>query len=175
MKRAFTLIEALTVIAVIGILASLVTVSVNRGQQYARDAKRKSDLTAIAFGFKARFEDRTCPQAIYPGSSDTRAFEGWMSVADLYNANDGSFCDVFSNYLRNLPSEPRFNDTYPYVFNLSDNPKAKHFRLTTRLERPRQTVEELERLSKTWQEFFSGKAYPLATPLNDGYNYFIGD
>ncbi len=46
-KRGFTLIELMVVIAVIGILASIVLVSVNGGRAQARDAKRVEDLQSI--------------------------------------------------------------------------------------------------------------------------------
>ena len=46
-KRSFTLIELLMVIAIIGIIATFITVSVRSAQSRARDAKRVSDLEAL--------------------------------------------------------------------------------------------------------------------------------
>ncbi len=46
-KLGFTIIELLIVIAVIGILASIVVVGVNQGRAAAQDARRKSDLENI--------------------------------------------------------------------------------------------------------------------------------
>lgn len=48
--KAFTLVELLIVIAILGILAAAIMVAINPGKRtkQARDAQRKSDINAIA-------------------------------------------------------------------------------------------------------------------------------
>jgi prepilin-type N-terminal cleavage/methylation domain-containing protein len=46
-KRGFTLIEMLVVVFIVALLASIILISVNRGRQDARNAKRKADLGSI--------------------------------------------------------------------------------------------------------------------------------
>lgn len=46
-KKGFTLLEMLVVIGIIGIIVSMGFVSYSTSQKKARDAKRKSDLSAI--------------------------------------------------------------------------------------------------------------------------------
>ncbi|MDP3794953.1 MAG: prepilin-type N-terminal cleavage/methylation domain-containing protein [bacterium] len=60
MKRAnkgFTLIELLVVIAIIGILATIVLVSLGTARQRARDARRIADVRQIALALQLYHED----------------------------------------------------------------------------------------------------------------------
>jgi len=64
MKKGFTLIELLVVISIIGILASMVAVSVSNATANAQDARLRSDLHQVA------------------------------SLAEVVNHNDGSYADL---------------------------------------------------------------------------------
>lgn len=66
-KRGFTLIELLVVIAVIGLLASIVLVSMTGVRQKARDAKGQSDLRQIMQAFEMKYSDNE----VYPDLPDT--------------------------------------------------------------------------------------------------------
>lgn len=52
MKKAFTLLEMLVVIGIIGVLVSIGISSYSTAQKKARDAKRKSDLKTIQTAFE---------------------------------------------------------------------------------------------------------------------------
>ncbi len=56
-KRGFTLVELLLVIAVIGLLAGLIAVNLNRARAKSRDAKRRSDLNQIKTAVEGMYDD----------------------------------------------------------------------------------------------------------------------
>lgn len=178
-RRGFTLIESLAVIAILGILAALVTAGLGAAQRQARDAKRKSDLTAITFGFEARYAAKTCSSdiTIYPvyGLSVVGATNPntWQNVGMLATQPADS-CGPFSDFMKTIPADKNINT--PYKYNLSED--RKHFRLAAKLESEPQAQAELDRLNGIWSDptgDYRGKEYPAAVDAsNNRYNYFIG-
>ena len=70
-KRGFTLVELLVVIAIIGLLASVVLVSVNSARAKARDAKRMEQLKQIQLAIE-----------MYYSTSNAYVIGGFFSVWD---------------------------------------------------------------------------------------------
>ena len=56
-QPGFTLIELLVVIAIIGILATIVLVSLNTARSKARDVRRISDLRQVALALEMYYDD----------------------------------------------------------------------------------------------------------------------
>lgn len=77
-SKGFTLIELLVVIAIIGILATIVLVSLNSARSKARDSRRVSDLRQIALALEMYYDDNST----YPGTilQDGRAAAEWTSM-----------------------------------------------------------------------------------------------
>jgi len=69
-EKGFTLIELLIVIAIIGILATMVVLSVGSYREKARDARRINDLRQITSALIMYYNDNDG----YPGTNDT---ESW--------------------------------------------------------------------------------------------------
>jgi len=59
-KKGFTLIELLVVIAIIGILATIVLVSLNSARVKARNARRQSDIHQISLAMEMCYDDTAC-------------------------------------------------------------------------------------------------------------------
>ena len=98
-QRGFTLIELLVVIAIIGILATIVLVSLNSARQKARDTRRVSDLRQIQLG-----------EEIYYNSNGTYA----ATLATL--ASGGAIAAV--------PNDPSDGSAYAYCVNATNTEYA---------------------------------------------------
>ena len=170
-KKGFTLIESLAVIAIIGILASLTIYTITQAQRQARDAVRKSDVSAIAQGFEARALDRTCSDqsaiGIYPGESllnddiATNERMYWHKAIEVAALNTDR-CNPFNTYLTFVPDDPRTVANYYYV-NLSAKPDSfgTHYRIAAKLEKEPtdEQWKEICRQSDVWYDEFIGSRY----------------
>lgn len=99
MKKGFTLIEVLVVVAIIGILSSLVLVGLGGARAKGRDARRISDLKNIQNGLELYF----AKYGQYPSS-----------LTDTNLAGSGGV-------VRTIPSDPNPNWGYGYCARSSDN------------------------------------------------------
>ena len=97
--RGFTLIELLVVIAIIGILASIIIVSLGSAKAQGRDAKRISDLRNISLGLETYYNDN----GHYP--------------CDIYSNPGASACQpaFFGTYMSVVPKDPSGNTPYKYA------------------------------------------------------------
>ncbi len=99
--RAFSLIELLVVIAIIGILSSVVLVSLGNARGLARDAKRKIDIGNISLAFERYFSDH----GYYP---DDQASGYWEQTCTSigYVLRPETVLVVTEGYLQAFPCDP---------------------------------------------------------------------
>ncbi len=97
-QKGFTLIELLVVIAIIGILATIVLVSLNTARQKARDVRRISDLRQVALALEMYYDDNTSTG--YPGSSGSNQWTAMDTALE-------------TDYMASVPTDPGTN-TYEY-------------------------------------------------------------
>lgn len=117
MKKGFTLIELLVVIAIIGILSSVVIVSLNNARSKARDSSRKSNAQAMVTAF-ALYASEQSPE-VAPLESDTTV-TGWTVVAGVDGLGTPDLTAGATNYelntfLRALPVDSVNTYTYGNV------------------------------------------------------------
>jgi len=92
-QKGFTLIELLVVIAIIGILASVVLVSLNSARKKARDSKRLSDLKQIQLAIELYYDDK----GYYPKEGD----------GSNGRVGEGAGLDtMLSPYISAVPNDP---------------------------------------------------------------------
>ena len=117
MKNAFTLVELLIVMSIIGVLAAIGLGSFTTAQMRGRDAQRKSDLKQVSHALELYYSDHKK----YPD-------------AGVINDNWGlEFKDSNGTiYFKILPADPTSSQSYTYV--LPDSPSNQKFQLFAHLE-----------------------------------------
>lgn len=96
--KGFTLIELLIVIAIIGVLATLLMVNFVGVRQRARDAQRKSDLRQIQSALELYRSD----QGVYPNA--------------IPACNTTSLAVTGTTYMQTIPCDP-LGGSYTYTSN----------------------------------------------------------
>jgi type II secretion system protein G len=100
-KAGFTLIELLVVIAIIGLLASVVLVSLNSSRQKSRDAKRLADMNQMAKALELFYNDFNS----YPTNSSTSLLvPTYMSQTPVAPLPADSSCGTMNNYVYSSPA-----------------------------------------------------------------------
>lgn len=107
-RKGFTLIEMLIVIAIIGILSSVVLVGLGPVQRRGRDARRQSDLRQTQNALELYFNK--CGH--YPGSSDCDSPIGSPSWSGMTNALIGASIGI-----NQIPKDPSPTQDYAYETN----------------------------------------------------------
>lgn len=111
LKNGFTLVELMTVIVIIGILASVIGVSVSSVRKDARDARRESDLHTLQSAIE-----------LYSNAhgGSIPAHPAWTSTSDLAELRDYMGGEIPKDpstgqpyrYLSGPESDVRFSSSY---------------------------------------------------------------
>lgn len=101
--RGFTLIEMLIVVAIIGILSSIVLVGLGPVQRQGRDARRISDLRQTQTALELYYnKNAQYPAATYEAATAWSQFQGVLTGAGIG--------------VNNVPADPRNSETFFYRY-----------------------------------------------------------
>lgn len=172
--RGFTLIELLVVIAIIGILSSVVLVSLNTARMKARDTRRIADLNQIRLALELYYDDK----GYYPPTDCAPA--GWDCNGYRYSYNTTSWAALATElrpYLAQLPIDPINsgcppwnNNCFSYAYgNAGRTTYPAQYDLTAQLEDTRHS----QRCAvKGWKFYFNNQAWcpPYSNQIYEASN-----
>ncbi|MDO8493454.1 MAG: type II secretion system protein [bacterium] len=119
-QKGFTLIELLVVIAIIGILSSVVLVSLNSARVKARDAKRISDVGSIQQALALYYDSH----GFYPPGANTNPALNALGTVLAPGVL------ITEKFLASVPVAPNSGESYSY----SVAPNGLSFHLGAKLE-----------------------------------------
>lgn len=127
-KKGFTLIELLVVVSIIGLLASIVVVSLGGARTQGRDAKRQADIRQIQTAQELCLNDRACDNA----AANDYFNAGWVAVAGAGDGCAGIAAPMVGQYLNQPPVDPTNTGTFVYKCLANDT----NFCISAQLEQP---------------------------------------
>lgn len=106
-KTGFTFIELMLVIAIMGILAVLITGNYVTSLKRGRDARRKGDLEQIQRALEMYYEDKTA----YPLTAHFSFGDRFYDDSDRSGSYDANKDQL---YMDSVPNDPLNSQTYGY-------------------------------------------------------------
>lgn len=149
-QSAFTLIELLIVISIIGILAALITASFTASQRQARDVNRKSDLAQYRTALESF---ASANGGLYPYMSG----DGGTPILPVCEA-------ALTGYTNTCPQDPSSPDKW-YVY-YSDGPPGSGVGSPVATKYLMYVANGLEADTSTWVVCSGGTSGLVANPLD---------
>jgi len=134
LNTGFTLIELLIVMAIMGILATLLVGGFQTAQMRGRDSQRKSDLKQLSNSLELFYND----YGFYPADSSGLIvgcpyLASGSSIACSWGA--GQFTDNKTTYFKKMPSDP--SGAQIYFYRVVPGSGNKKYQVFAHLENPK--------------------------------------
>ncbi|KKT33857.1 MAG: General secretion pathway protein G [Candidatus Woesebacteria bacterium GW2011_GWB1_44_11b] len=133
MKKGFTLVELLVVMAILGVLVTLVASGFRTAQLRGRDAQRKSDIKQLANALELFYSDYN----LYPDESSGKV-SGCPYTPGVGGAvcswGQGEFTDSKTVYFKAMPKDP--NSSLSYYYRVVPGSSNQKFQIFAHLENP---------------------------------------
>jgi len=113
-KFGFTLIELLVVISIIGILASMSTVSLNSARRKARDVRRLSDGSQLQLALYLYYDSNNGFPVANMDPANAKA--NWPILVSALNGSQTGL-----TLMKNVPTDPINTGVYIYGYNSDGN------------------------------------------------------
>ncbi len=110
-QRGFTLIEMLVVVALIGILTTLVTANLNSARERARDTQRKSDLRNLETALRLYYQDYQA----FPGNGSAGEISGCGASGTSVCTWGAAWSDSTNTYMSKMSKDPLPDQLYKYT------------------------------------------------------------
>jgi len=117
-NKGFTLIEIMMVVFIIGLLASIIVISVSMARGKGRDAKRKADIDSLRTAIEM-YADSNQKYPSFPGVPPVPADATGGDVSKLIVDASGTYNGPLAPYLERVPHDPKWpadtTQDYQYV------------------------------------------------------------
>jgi prepilin-type N-terminal cleavage/methylation domain-containing protein len=133
-SKGFTLIELLVVIAIIGILATIVLVSLNSARQKARDVRRIGDLRQVALALEMYYDDNKSYASVTGCTAANYGLTGVPTVGSLRYALEGTAGGGVVSYMPAAPLDPLDSGVNVYMYGTNLTSAAQRYVLRAVLE-----------------------------------------
>lgn len=127
-RSGFTLIEILVVIAIIGIILSILTVNFNEARKKSRDKARQSDLKSLQLAIETY---KAQNNGLYPQAGCSAGGNVWVTPGQVSGGFDVSCPEyvmgLVPDYIAALPTDPSMeNETGKGFMYRTDNTRSTY-------------------------------------------------